>query len=113
MRYFYNDLGKLINGVIFFFEKGDVEIAIKTFELILTSKQVPASIVWEGHSTIPSEILNELRIPKVLDQGYLGVRFTISEDLLLKKYLGFLRKRYPALSSIVDEINIKVFGIKH
>ena len=113
MRYTYNEVGKLINGVMFFFEKGDTEIAMGTFEIINASEQLPTSIVWNGDSPAPSEVLRRLCEHDGLDNGFLGVRFTIDESQLLRECLGFLRDNYPALSPIAEEVDIQVFGTPH
>ena len=113
MEYVYNEEGRLINGVIFFFNKGDDEIARETFRVISTSKQSPTSIVWDGYSFTPEEVLKRLNNPSALDQGGLGVRLTVYEDQLLKSYLDFLRENYPVMSPITDEIDKKLFGPRH
>lgn len=114
MRYSYNEVGGLINGVMFFFEKGDTEIAVRTFKAINASEQLPTSIVWNGDCPAPSEVLRRLRERNALDNGFLGVRFTVDESRfesrLLREYLEFLGENYPALSSLTDEINSQVFG---
>lgn len=112
MRYAYNETDGLINGVIFFFEKGDAEIAIETFKIINSSEQKPTSIVWNGISLTSSEVLSKLREPKTLNnKGYLGVRFTVEESRLLKECLTFFKKNYPALLPIIKGIDSQVFGV--
>lgn len=111
MRYAYNEVGGLINGVMFFFEKGDTEIAAATFEVIKSSEQLPTSIVWNGACPTVPEVLSKLRQRDALDTGFLGVRFTVDESRLLRECLDFLRESYPAVSLLVDEIDGQVFGI--
>lgn len=114
MRYAYNEVGRLINGVIFFFEKGDTEIAIQTFEVIKTSKQLPTSIAWNGGNyTTPQDVLSKLHQRNTLDSGFLGVTFTIDESQLLREYLDFLKEEYPNLLSLTNEIDSRVFGTRH
>lgn len=93
MRYAYNEIGGLINGVMFFFEKGDEEIVAATFEVINASDQTPTSVVRDS-----SEFVT-------------GIRLTVDEDRLLKELLVFMRESYPALLPIVEEIDNQVFGI--
>lgn len=93
MRYAYNETGGLINGVMFFFEKGDEEIAKETLRVIEASDQKPTSIVQDSPEFVT------------------GIRVTVDEDRLLKKLLAFLREDYPALLPIVEEIDNQVFGI--
>lgn len=111
MRYAYDEVGRLVNGVMFFFEKGDTEIALGTFEVINASEQLPTGIIWNGHSPTPSEVLSKLRERNALDHGYLGIWFTVYEDRLLRELLAFLKESYPALLPIVEEIDNQVFGI--
>lgn len=113
MQYAYNEEGKLVNGVILFFEKGDDEIATETFKIISTAKQSPTGIDWNGYSFTPLEVLQRLGQRNSLNEGHLGVRFTVYEDQLLKSWLDFLRENYPALSSLADEIDSKLLGTRH
>lgn len=110
MRYTYNEIGGLINGVILFFEKGDDEIAAATFEVINASGQTPTSIVWDGACPTVPEVLSKLRQYGALDTGFLGVRLMIHEDRLLKELLTFMRESYPALLPVVEDIDSLVFG---
>lgn len=50
MRYTYNDVQGLINGVIFYFEPGDDEITRHTFNFLADQNEAPTSIVWDGTS---------------------------------------------------------------
>lgn len=111
MRYAYNDIGGLTNGVIFFFEKGDIEIARETFKVINTSKQQSTSILYNGVRLSSQEVLFKLREYSALDDGFLGVRFTVDESQLLREVLKFMKESYPALLSITEEIDNQVFGI--
>lgn len=113
MRYAYDEVGRLVNGVMFFFEKGDEEIAAATFEVINASEQLPTGILWGEYSPTPSEVLSKLRERNALNHGYLGIWFTVYEDQLLKELLSFLREDYPALLPIVEEIEGLVFGTQH
>lgn len=112
MKYAFSEEGRLINGVIIYFEAGDRDIAIETFKFISNSGKTPTSIVWDGYSPEVKEVLSRLRQePGVLNSGTLGVRLTVNEtDRLLKDYLAFLLKRYPALSAFVKNIDSNVFG---
>lgn len=110
MRYIYNKAGGVVNGVIFFFEERDREIALKTFDFIATSDQKPTSIVWDGLCLEPLEVVNLLRTANIDSEGYLGVRFTVSEGELLKSYLSFLKITYPALAPLTRQIDSRVFG---
>ena len=123
MRCAYNEIGGVVNGINFFFERGDEEIVVETFRNIIASRQLPTSTIWNGLSMAPTEVLQKLKEEKVLEDGYIGVRFivwnkfsmtpTIDEGQPLKIYLEFLRKKYPILLSFTDEISQKVFGIIH
>jgi hypothetical protein len=112
MRYAYSETGEIINGVMVFFEKGDTEIAIETFKVINASTQRPTSIIWNGTSMTPSEALSRLRKTNALDEDFLGVRFTVEDGQLLKDCLEFFKDNYPAIESVVQEINMQVFGGK-
>lgn len=113
MRYAYNEAGGVTNGVIFFFERGDEEIALRTFDVITKSDQKPTSIVWDGLCLEPLEAMRLLRTASIGSDGYLGVRFTVNESELLKSCLTFLRAAYPALALITREIDSQVFGTRH
>ena len=113
MRYAYNEVGGLINGVIFFFEKGDTEIAAATFEVINASEQKPTSIVWAGVRLTAQEVLSKLREHNALNTGYLGVRLMVDENRLLKELLTFMRESYPVLLPMVEDIDGLVFGTQH
>lgn len=113
MRYAYNEIGGLTNGVIFFFEKGDDEIATATFEVINASEQTPTSVVWNGTCPTVPEVLSKLRQHGALDTGFLGVRLMITEDRLLKELLAFMRESYPALLPMVKDIEGLGFGTWH
>ncbi|MBI2068636.1 MAG: hypothetical protein HYT67_00810 [Candidatus Yanofskybacteria bacterium] len=110
MLYAYNEVGGLINGVMFFFEKGDTEIAAATFEVINASEQTPTGIVWNGDCPTVPEVLSKLRQHGALDTGFLGVRLMIDEDRLLKELLTFMRENHPGLLLMVEEIDGQVFG---
>ena len=92
MRYAYNEVGGLINGVIFFFEKGDEEITEETLRVIEASDQLPTSVVRDSPEFV------------------VGIRLTTDEDRLLKQVLDFFREDFPALAPLADEIDNKVFG---
>lgn len=92
MRYAYNEVGGLINGVMFFFEKGDDEIVEQTLRVIEASDQTPTSTVRDS--------------PKFVT----GIRLTTDEDQLLKQLLGLFAKEYPSLAPMAEEINSRVFG---
>lgn len=113
MRYAYDEINQLTSGVIFFFEKGDDGVATETFKFIVAFEQSPASIIWNGFSLVPSEVLRMLTGPDSLERGYLGVRFTVYEDQLLEAYLKFLRKQYPSLSLLISEVRAKLFSTVH
>ena len=113
MLYAYNEVGELINGVIFFFEKDDAEIATATFEVINTSGQRPIGIVWNGFSPTPQETLLKLRERGALDAGFLGIMLTVDESQLLREVLEFMKENYPALLQIVDRIDGQIFGTRH
>ncbi len=110
MRYIYNEAGGVVNGVIFYFEMGDKEIALQTFKILVASAELPTSIVWRGVCMTPSDVLFNLVRTKDIGRGFLGVRFTTSESKLLKRYLVFLRATYPALTPLTREIDSRVFG---
>ena len=93
MRYAYNEVGGLINGVIFFFEKGDEEITEETLRVIEASDQLPTSVVRDSPEFV------------------VGIRLTTDEDRLLKQVLDFFREDYPALTQMAEEIDSQVFGI--
>src|SRR3989344_8198274 len=109
MRYAYNEVGGLINGIIFFFQNGDTEIATATFEVINASEQRPTGIVWNGFSPTPQETLSKLYERDSLGAGFLGVMLTVDEDRLLREVLEFLREDYPLLLPLVDEIDSQGF----
>lgn len=113
MRYAYNEVGELINGVIFFFEKGDTEIAVRTFEVINASKQWPTSVVWNGTCPMLSEVLSKLHQHGALNNGFLGVRLMVDESQLLKELLAFMGESYPTLLPMVKDIDSQVFGTRH
>ena len=113
MRYAYNEVGDLINGIIFFFQNGDAEIATATFEVINASEQRPTGIVWNGFSPTPQETLSKLYEQGALSTGFLGVMFTVDEDRLLREVLEFLREDYPLLLPLVEEVDSRVFGTRH
>ena len=92
MRYAYNEIGGLINGVIIFFEKGDEEIAEETLRVVDASDQRPTGIVRDSPEFV------------------VGIRLTTDEDRLLKQVLDFFKEDYPALTPIAEEIDDKVFG---
>ena len=109
MRYTYNEVGLLTNGVIFYFESGDIEIARDSIRTILFSRQVPATLILRDRHLSPAQALSELNLPNALSRGYLGIRFIVDETQLLGLYLNSLNK-YPALSMLTQEIRAKVFG---
>jgi len=121
MRYAYNEVGGLVNGVNFFFEKGDDEIVGETFRGMADSRQLPTSILWNGLHMTPREVLQKLHEKDALSEGYLGVRFivwnkfsktpNVDEGQPLRAYLAFIRKKYPALLSLADGIERDVFSI--
>ena len=113
MRYTYNETAGVTNGVMFFFERGDEEIALRTFDVINASEQRPTSIVWDGLCLEPLEAIRLLRTASMGNGGYLGVRFTVNERELLKSYLTFLRAAYPALALLTREVDSRVFGTRH
>ena len=115
MEYAYNEEDRLITGVIFFFNKDDDEIMRKTFEFISAAKQLPTIIGIDctGCSFAPSEVLRRLNKPNGLDHADVGVKFTVYEGELLKNYLEFLRKSYPALLSLANEVERNVLGTRH
>jgi len=110
MRYVYNEAGQLTNGVIFYFEAGDVEIALVLFEIVNVSDESPTSIVWDSECLTVDEVLRRLKSPNALDQGLLGIRFTLSESKLLKSCLSQLALSFPGLSTLTQKIKDEVFG---
>ena len=115
MRYAYDEKGRIITGVIFFFNKDDDEIMRKTFEFIGTVKQSPTIIGIDctGCSFTSSEVLRRLNKPNGLDHADVGVKFTVYDAESLKSYLEFLRKSYPVLLSLADEVERNVLGTRH
>lgn len=95
MRYAYNEIGGLINGVILYFEKDDEEIIAETLRVIEASDQRPTSIVRDSSEFV------------------VGIRFTTDEDRLLKEVLCFFKEDYPALAPMAEEIDSRVFGTRH
>jgi len=81
VRYAYNEAGGVVNGVIFFFEKGDEKIALRT-----------ENIDSDGYLGVRFTV------------------GTVSENELLKRYLVFLRAVCPALAPLTREIDSRVFG---
>ena len=92
MRYAYNEIGRLITGVIFYFEKGDERITAETLRIIEASNQLPTGIVRDSPEFV------------------VGIRLTTDEDQLLKQILDFFKEDYPALTPVAEEIDNKVFG---
>lgn len=106
MRYAYDrDVMGFSSNVMFFFEKGDERIANGTIRVLVASKKLPTSLVWEGVPLTPTEALLIIQNTSALDQGYLGVRFMFDSDrLLLKSYLDFLRENYPVLYPMIADV---------
>lgn len=105
--------GLFINGVVFFFESGEIDIARQTLKLIEKSHQQPTTIMWNSYDLNVSETLMMLNEPDILDDGELGVRFTLYDSVLLRKYLDFLKEKYPAVLPVIDDIDRKMFGTFH
>ena len=110
MKYAYTEMGRLTNGVMFFFEAGDIEIACASLDMIRAAKQHPCCIMWNGNRITPVEALGMLRLPGALDQKFLGIRFTLDEGRLLTAYLEHLAEAYPALAALVQDIKNNVLG---
>jgi len=110
MKFDYNETELSVNGVIFFFEADDVEIARKSFEMIVASGKFPTSIVWHGQYVSPAEVLRRLHSPDALDQGPLIIRLTLDEPDLLRLYLDGLAKHYPTLTELTQRIKARILG---
>ena len=111
MKYAYNEVGGLINGVIFFFEPGDEELAREAFGVINRSLQSPTSIVWGGMPLIKNEALGRFRPfgAKTLEEGTIGIRFTVeAEAELLSECLDALEAHGSVLSGLAQEIKSEV-----
>lgn len=54
MRYAYNEIGQIVNWVIFYFEAGDEPIAEDVFDLVERSDKPPTSIVWNSECMYPA-----------------------------------------------------------
>jgi len=113
MRYVYNKTGKIINGVIFYFEAADEPIAEDIFNLIEESEKPPTSVVWNGECMYPTEASQRLQAEGLAKDDWLGIRLTIDDLVLLKKILGFFKENYSNLSRMVHGIEEQLFVTKH
>lgn len=113
MRYANNKIGGIINGVIFYFEEGDEEIATDVFELVEVSARPPTSIAWNGECMSPIEALHQLQTLGLKEGDWIGVRLTIDDKHLLRECLELFKESYPTLSPMIAEVEGNIFNTKH
>ena len=113
MRYAYNKIAQITNGVIFYFEVGDEEIAIDVLELVEASEKPPTSIVWSGECVTAAEASHRLRSLGLPEGEWLGIRLTIDDLPLLKEILELFKESYPALLPMVGEIEGQLLTTRH
>ena len=113
MRYANNEMGRIVNGVIFYFEEGDYEIATDVLDLIDASEKPPTSVAWSGECMNDADASHRLQTSGLAESDWLGIRLTIDDLPLLKEILGLFKEHYPALSQMVAEIEGELFIIKH
>lgn len=104
MRYANNEIRKIVNGVIFYFETGDEEIAIDVFEIVEASEKLPTSVAWNGECMNPAKASHRLQTSGLTEGDWLGIRLTTDDSQLLKGCLELFKESYPALSPMVSEI---------
>lgn len=111
MKHIYNKVGRLINGVIFYFEPGDEKLASLALDVIALSAQSPTSIVWGSQSLTKKEALRLLRPldVEILKKGVLGIRFTVEKEMrLLSEYLNELENFKPGFSELVNKLRKEI-----
>lgn len=113
MRYADNQTKGVVNGVIFYFEEGDEQIATDVFEIVNGSERPPTSVVWNGECLTSAEALHRLQTDGLTEDEWLGIRLTIDELPLLREVLDLFTEDYPALGEVVAEIEGKLFMTRH
>lgn len=113
MRYSYNKTREIINGVIFYFDEGDEEIATDVLKLVEASEKPPTSIVWNGECLTAAEVLHKLLTDGLAEGDWLGIRLTTDDLPLLKEILELFKDDYPPLSQMIGEIEGQLLVTRH
>ena len=113
MRYANNEIRQIVNGVIFYFEVGDEEIATDVFEIVEASVKPPTSVVWKEECMSSAEALHKLQTSGLAEGEWVGVRLTTDDSCLLKEILELFKENYSALLPMVGEIESQLLVTRH
>ncbi len=111
MMYLPKKIGDIVNGVIFFFDEGDEELASLLMDIILESYESPTSIVL-GDRTISRNEAVGLLCPiseDSLKNKTLIVGLTNEDDpKLISDYLDALVIEYPHYLDLVNKLRFEL-----